>query len=269
MKIHHYTNIESLALILKNKTIRFNRLDKVDDLEESSIESNGLNYTKNIFVSCWTEIDEESIPLWIMYGGGSRGVRITLEKEMFQEYEVGGEGTSIIHPIHMSKDSYFVVPISQNDPYKEGDFYRKIIYVDNVYEEVKDAIKVENVKDNGSERIVNSVIDTLRLAKYKHKRWSFQNEHRFVLQIFPFNPYIANYQSENLGKELGKLYADNAKRLNYFDLELKQEVIDSMEITLSPSATEGERVIIKALVDSFAPKAIVHESSLGSVVRLK
>ncbi len=34
MDIHHYTNIENLALILKNKTIRFNRLDKVDDLEE-------------------------------------------------------------------------------------------------------------------------------------------------------------------------------------------------------------------------------------------
>ena len=30
-KIYHYTSIETLALILKYKTIRFNRLDQVDD----------------------------------------------------------------------------------------------------------------------------------------------------------------------------------------------------------------------------------------------
>ncbi len=35
MKVYHYTSIETLALILKNKSIRFNRLDCVDDLEES------------------------------------------------------------------------------------------------------------------------------------------------------------------------------------------------------------------------------------------
>lgn len=35
MKIYHYTSIETLALIIKNKTIRFNRLDFVDDCEES------------------------------------------------------------------------------------------------------------------------------------------------------------------------------------------------------------------------------------------
>ena len=31
MKIYHYTSIETLALIVYNKNIRFNRLDFVDD----------------------------------------------------------------------------------------------------------------------------------------------------------------------------------------------------------------------------------------------
>ena len=44
MKIHHYTNLESLAMILKNRTIRFNRLDKVDDLEEGNAESLGVRF---------------------------------------------------------------------------------------------------------------------------------------------------------------------------------------------------------------------------------
>ena len=29
-RLYHYTSINTLALILKNKTIRFNRLDKVN-----------------------------------------------------------------------------------------------------------------------------------------------------------------------------------------------------------------------------------------------
>jgi len=46
MKIYHYTTIESLAQILKNKTLLFNRLDCVDDIEEGSIKRKHLaNYS--------------------------------------------------------------------------------------------------------------------------------------------------------------------------------------------------------------------------------
>ena len=60
MKIYHYTNIEALALILKNQTIRFNRLDKVDDIEEGNAESWGVKFCKYVFVSCWTDKKEEN-----------------------------------------------------------------------------------------------------------------------------------------------------------------------------------------------------------------
>ena len=60
MRIYHYTNLEALALILKNRTIRFNRLDQVDDLEEGNAESLGVRFCKYVFVSCWTETSDES-----------------------------------------------------------------------------------------------------------------------------------------------------------------------------------------------------------------
>lgn len=44
MKLYHYTSLDTLALILKNKTIMFNRLDRVDDIEERTIESNGVYF---------------------------------------------------------------------------------------------------------------------------------------------------------------------------------------------------------------------------------
>lgn len=50
MRIYQYTNIEALAYILKNRTIRFNRLDRVDDVEKGNAESKGVNFV-NMF-SC-------------------------------------------------------------------------------------------------------------------------------------------------------------------------------------------------------------------------
>ena len=83
MKLYHYTSIENLALILKNKTIRFNRLDRVDDIEESSIYEKTVPMGKYTFVSCWTDNEEESIPLWKMYTPQMKGVRIAMDYDMF------------------------------------------------------------------------------------------------------------------------------------------------------------------------------------------
>jgi len=48
MKIHHYTSIETLSVILEHKTIRFNMLDQVDDREEAiyGSGSTGIKFTK-------------------------------------------------------------------------------------------------------------------------------------------------------------------------------------------------------------------------------
>ena len=40
--LYHYTSLENLALILKNKTIKFNNLLYVDDMEEAETEDMGL-----------------------------------------------------------------------------------------------------------------------------------------------------------------------------------------------------------------------------------
>lgn len=87
MKIHHYTSIETLELILKNRTIRFNRSDKVDDPDEIELEVNGLPFAKYLLVSCWSIEEEESIPQWGIYAGKSKGVRITLDSEhIFEDF---------------------------------------------------------------------------------------------------------------------------------------------------------------------------------------
>jgi len=46
--IHHYTSIDTLALILASGKLRFNRLDRVDDMREAQRHS-GIDFGKYFF----------------------------------------------------------------------------------------------------------------------------------------------------------------------------------------------------------------------------
>ena len=61
--VHHYTNINSLECILKNKTLRLNRLDKVDDKQEVSFISQ-KHWAQYLFVSSWSALENESEAMW-------------------------------------------------------------------------------------------------------------------------------------------------------------------------------------------------------------
>ena len=79
--IHHYTSINTLALILETKKIRFTRLDCFDDmLEAKNIQD--INFGNQLFASCWTKA-EESIPQWYMYGVQLSGVRLSFFSDDF------------------------------------------------------------------------------------------------------------------------------------------------------------------------------------------
>lgn len=77
----HYTIIEKFARILSNKTIRFNRLDKVEDLDEA-VFVDDENANKLVFASCWSSDFQENIPLCKIYTG-LKGVRIQIPTVMF------------------------------------------------------------------------------------------------------------------------------------------------------------------------------------------
>lgn len=269
MKVYHYTTIENLALILKNRTIRLNRLDKVDDLEENAI-SNGVNLGQYIFVSCWTEDPEESIPLWKMYAGINNGVRIGLDVEMFQtyllhdlttEYYPRCEGSilSYIPQDDYKSPDFLITPL-----YSISDFYRKVEYVDNVNKYVDDAFKL--VKE-GTE-VKNFNVEYNKIGRYKNKRWSFQKESRFVIGVFPFNLYYL--KEEEMEATFINSYKDNKTLpFSFYDMHLKEDVINNIEITLSPGATESQSIIIGSLCNQYAQGARIKDSALSGKVKLK
>lgn len=272
MKIYQYTNIEALAYILKNKNIRFNRLDKVDDIKEGNVESLGVKFCKYVFVSCWTESEEESIPLWKMYGGDKGGVRIGLERQMFNEYlidnnslpglNVKGSILSKFPPRDMVSPDFFFLPMAD---YDNDLFYRHVRYVDDVSAHTKDAITLSNINgDRG-----DLAVDTKSFGYYKHKRWAFQNESRFVIYALPVNPLL-NGDNPEISSLVSQCILGN-RHLPFDDyyMQLKSDVISNIEITLSPSATDAQRIIVESLVAQYAPNATIRESTLGRLVRLK
>lgn len=102
--LYHYTNIETLALILKNRTIRFNFLDKVDDLQEQQT-ADVKNIGQFCYVSSWTDDSNESIPMWNMYASLNLGVRIKLCKNPFKIHNNTAEELSKVLNIKINDES--------------------------------------------------------------------------------------------------------------------------------------------------------------------
>lgn len=265
--VYHYTSIDTLALILQSKKILFNRLDQVDDLEEN-IKSLGINLGKYVFVSCWTESKEENIPLWKMYTDNGVGVRIGMNKEMFQDYYITDGMVQDVHVEGVLKSkipaqelvgsNYFVIP--SFDQSNQNFFYRKIEYVDNLYETTKEVANITN-------GILN--IGFNKIATYKQKRWEFQNESRFVLTIIPRSPEIKLSDSQFANWLLKALMENKDLPFKSFFLNLSDYALDTMEIRLSPNISPNKKLIVEDLRDRYAPNAVIEDSRLNGLVKFK
>lgn len=278
MKIYHYTTIDSLALILKSRKFRFTRLDHVDDLEEARVEQDQYDFSGFLFVSCWTESGEESIPQWKLYSDPIRGVRIGIEKEMFSGYfsfvfdDQTGELKNVSHSLipEDKKNDFFVLPAFDSN---EAPFYRKVEYVEDLALATKDLIHKENqvkrVFADGSRLLdVSLNLNMNQLGAIKHKRWSFQEECRFSLFIVPGNPYVRNIDTA-ISIMLSSLSSKRFVPFTFYDLSLCSTFFQSLEITLAPNAAESQRVIVESLCAAYAPEAIIKNSSLSGKVSFK
>ncbi|MCH5426006.1 hypothetical protein EFK22_13140 [Lactococcus lactis subsp. lactis] len=81
--LYHYTTVDTLKLILENKTFRFKSLENMDDSEEAETEDYG-NLGRFCYVSCWTENSNESIPMWKEYTEPEKGVRLRFPTDIFE-----------------------------------------------------------------------------------------------------------------------------------------------------------------------------------------
>lgn len=274
--LYHYTSIETLACILKNKTIRFTPLDKLDDLQEQET-SDGNALTHYFYASCWTDTDEESIPMWRMYTPKNSGVRIALPAMPFKKYHPTLEElwsciegriryrhkeppVATLRPFHDESlnDTLTLLLDTEND---DG-FLVKVKY-DNDRTYLYPNINVQGEP---------GTIDISNIGRVKNTYWEFQHEWRYLFAAIKlFNV------SKNAEWEVTRIDAINAlteaaesdKRRPFesYDLTLDDNAFKEMRITLCPDISYGNRIIVKTLVSEFNPDAIIAESSLRGLVR--
>jgi len=243
--LYHYTSIDSLALILKNKTIRFNSLINVDDPDEIRT-SDTAGIGKYCYCSCWTDL-KESIPFWKMYTKDMHGVMIKLKTFPFKKHKqfltYFDNGTTIETHIPeeiFKENKLYVIPTVP--------FLRKVEYTNNIKPKVFDKIIQNN---NNRFDMTGNFND---IGRYKTKDWSFQSEWRYSMILLPHDC-------------LGRLSIDVSSEYNgclqfYYDVELDQDAFDNMEIVIGPKTNNGEREIIKVLCDKYAPGTKIIDSKI-------
>ncbi|MBU1209493.1 MAG: hypothetical protein KKH04_21665 [Proteobacteria bacterium] len=270
--LHHYTNINTLALILKNKTIRFNRLDHVDDITEGESFTQ-LKLEQFFFVSCWTYDHEESLPQWNMYTTDMAGVRITLPKRMFNYRPLVLPHTirhvtkgSLISPLPFEKifgDSYFILPMFIS----ENHFARKVEYVSDFVQRKNQAIQTGGIDSEWR------IADPTGIAALKSLDWAFQKEYRFVLFIFPSSPipkddnFFTQFSEQFPSIAKTSLYYGKGPDFDFFDVEISQTALDRINITTGPLCTEGDFLIVESLLEKYVSGGKVEKSKFARTIR--
>jgi len=273
--IHHYTSIETLALLLASGKLRFNRLDRVDDMREAQRHS-GIDFGKYFFVSCWTHDPNESIPQWHMYTERMTGVRISLPVTPFQqkllrpkpEWKLESQGTTV-GPLSLEElfgDSYFVVPMFT----EPKNFAGPVEYVDNIEARYAEAVKVSKQPEG---KVLMTISRPFDLARLKSPEWAFQAEYRFFLFVLPsiqlpaegpgspaFYKRLPNYVTQ-------AMLSGIAPSINFLDIDLSKSALDNILVTTGPLCSQGAKLCAQALVERYATKGRVEQSCFSGTIR--
>ena len=252
--LYHYTSIESLALILKNRSIRFYALDNVDDVNEG-VTSDLSSIGQWFLVSCWTDNPTESIPLWNMYSSRMKGVRIQLPVFPYDDeyYQENGE--------------YSVFDDVVTDEGRRLEFLvaypKEKLYQIEYISQSKDT-RLLPKKTIGTQVVMDFKVEDI--GRYKYPEWNFQKEWRYKIFIIPkdlvsFHKRVFTSQ-EAAFDELKKIFSQKKGLISYHDMKISESALDALEILTAPLCDDAEYEIIDALTRRHARNAKTTRSQL-------
>jgi hypothetical protein len=285
--LYHYTNINSLALILQSKKFLFSSLPDLDDLEEGLIKDR-QKWTKYCFVSSWTSQIKEDIPMWKMYCNDLKGVRIRLPSNLFPIYEITSpqveDQLAKMGSINLSKkpdDKLGDAPIESPKIW-----FRSPVPIEEFFNEqysfLSSSFKgVELVKVNYTDeeddilQKIGSISGELlevalgKLGKAKRSHWDFQKEWRYIVRILPVPfrqtfPFLPGFNKDFMSAAIELCL--NLPFSNYL-MCVDEKKFEDMEITLGPKANEGDRAMVELLINEYNPSASWKYSDLKDKIR--
>lgn len=229
--LYHYTSINVLKLILKNRTIRFKRLDLLNDPLEGSLSE--FSYLKRfIYTSSWTANKIDEIPMWNIYSN-LRGVRLRLPIDLF----CNSEGLKV----HKTKNQYRLFStLDKSYHYQFPDkkeFNKiygpvKIDYLNSISELENNLIEVQ--KDG-----IN-LVKMEMLGTRKMNFWNFENEFRYL--ISPFIGIASSYGTLINGEKIFN------RDLEFIDIGFNINALDNLELLFGPKTDIEEINEIKEIL---------------------
>lgn len=244
-KLFHYTSVNNLALILKTKSIRFGRLDNVNDPEEGKV-NDFHSLSQYIFISSWSENEEEDFALWNMYTQNMRGVRIELSLPIFESYSINNFNNYLFsHNDYINEKEGYFIEYGINEPHK-------MEYSDNIN------LLKPNIRNEIGLNLEN-------VARCKKKIWKFEQEFRFRLEIFPFDK---NLKSDNFPDKYVHLIENKVPPpIDSYFIKIKDDSFKQMIITTGPKNLPGDYEIIEALISKYNKPAQLEISKLNGLIR--
>lgn len=227
--LFHYTSVNTLEKIIANKSIRFNRLDKVNDPEEA-LTANLENANTLVFVSCWNDERNESIHMWNMYGDNFKGVRIELPIDMFKSrdhiaiYEKGGARFRYDEIICIDRKD-FAYEMRTSSIFGPN----KVAYVDN-----RDLLISKAVYEEKNHIHVN----LYDLGLFKNQYWHIENEWRY--KIIGLMEEV-NFPKDDITKAILDLKSYPVSQTEIF-VKLDESVFKEMKITVGAKCSEDDHI---------------------------
>lgn len=249
--LYHYTSIETLALVLANRTLRFSRLDGVNDPEEATA-CDLQNAATLVFASCWTAQSRESLAMWRMYTPNLQGVRIRLPNNPFvgrhkpMIFDKGGAIQMIDGKIEITRanNGMGIVSSAVIGP-------NKVFYTD------------DQIYRNGPCLLDEGDRWTVQLhdlGMVKNTYWEFEEEWRYKI-LATFSEAFLQEPNPLCHPSLD-LVAFPVQEAAVF-VPLDTSSFDGMEVVLGPRASTGQEVITKSLLEKYAPTAVLKRSEIN------
>lgn len=238
MKIFHYTTIETLALILKHRTLRFNCASNVNDPDEGNSDDFKESLAPHCFISCWTYKQVESIPLWKIYAANGKGVRLESDTRyirMINENENNpGRLLFIVkNVISVNPKMHFI------NLWQDAESINP--YFKTNYSDEKRIFK----KDYSTSETQQFVYDVEAAFNTKKTCWSYEEEIRFIL--------LGNdVEDPKIWESVfHSIPSKNKLDLDYVDLKLDQDFFDNLKITCGPLTEDADKIIVNSLIEKF------------------
>jgi len=254
--LYHYTNLEALRLILRNKTFRLSSLNNMDDLEEGET-SDFQKLGRFIYISSWTKNSNESLSLW-NYSKGNAGVRIKMKINPFKTQKINDYVKMHDKIVEVNEEfNLGLLDMMKNENVSFVPPRAELIRV--TYTDVERLLKPTVYNEFPG---AHFSIQTENLGIFKRIEWQEQQEWRYRLNSMPVGVDEMDIFSEPDGHKSLLNKIRNREDLGFIDLPLKDNVFEDLEVLCSPYMSDDSNNELNKILTQYAPNAVIKDSML-------